>query len=84
MILSLRPPPLLLVFSIDLLEEEIIFFFIPGSDREVVADLVSRNGMKVFLGERRGPLGEARLHGDAVSFRSLLARNCLRAVFPGT
>ena len=59
---------------------------LPGSERDVDDGdvVVSRNGMNVFLGERRGPPGEAMPQGEAVSLRSLLARNCLRADCPGT
>ena len=59
---------------------------LPGSERDVDDGdvVVSRNGMNVFLGERRGPPGDAMPQGEAVSLRSLLARNCLRADCPGT
>ena len=59
---------------------------LPGSERDVDDGdvVVSRNGMNVFLGERRGPPGDIMPQGEAVSLRSLLARNCLRADCPGT
>ena len=59
---------------------------LPGSERDVDDGdvVVSRNGMNVFLGERRGPPGDAMPQGEAVSLRCLLARNCLRADCPGT